>query len=91
MTKPGVVATPVKDVTVHELLLVHDARGDLTAGEFERQVPFAARRYFMVFDVPSEDMRGEHAHRECRQFLICARGTCQVIVDDGNDTRIART
>ena len=37
----------------------------------------------MVFDVPSMETRGEHAHRECHQFLICVRGSCAVVADDG--------
>ena len=37
----------------------------------------------MVFDVPSVETRGEHAHRECHQFLICVRGSCAVVADDG--------
>ena len=73
-------------VSLHELTFVKDARGDLSAGEFERQVPFVARRYFMVFDVPSEHVRGEHAHRACHQFLLCARGQCRVGVDDGRES-----
>ena len=73
-------------VSLHELTFVKDPRGDLSAGEFERHVPFVARRYFMVFDVPSERVRGEHAHRKCRQFLICARGECRVGVDDGRES-----
>jgi hypothetical protein len=27
---------------------------------------------------------GEHAHRQCHQFLICVTGNCSVIVDDGH-------
>ncbi len=73
-------------VTLHELTFVNDPRGDLSGGEFERQVPFVARRYFMVFDVPSERVRGEHAHRACHQFLICARGECRVGIDDGRQS-----
>lgn len=79
----GAHSTPVPGVTLHELVLVHDMRGDLSAGEFEREVPFAVRRYFMVFDVASEEIRGEHAHRTCKQFIVCARGRCRVMVDDG--------
>ena len=81
--RPGVIPTHVKGVTLHEMRLVSDMRGDLSAGEFEREVPFAPRRYFMVFDVQSEDVRGEHAHRTCHQFLLCARGRCRVVADDG--------
>ena len=39
-------------------------------------MPFTPRRYFMVFDVPGNEVRGEHAHRNCMQFLVCVRGSC---------------
>ena len=58
-------------------------RGNLVAGGFESDVPFSVKRCFMIFDVPSENVRGEHAHRTCHQFLVCARGSCRVVVDDG--------
>jgi UDP-2-acetamido-3-amino-2,3-dideoxy-glucuronate N-acetyltransferase len=76
-------ATRVSGVTIHTLPFVEDMRGNLTAGEFERSVPFAVKRYFMVFDVQSKEVRGEHAHRRCHQFLVCARGSLSVVVDDG--------
>lgn len=60
-----------------------DQRGNLTVGEFGRAVPFEAKRYFMVFDVPSVESRGQHAHRECHQFLICVHGRVSVLADDG--------
>jgi acetyltransferase-like isoleucine patch superfamily enzyme len=74
----------VGQVTLHRLKFVPDMRGSLSAGEFERDVPFAVKRYFLVFDVPSEKTRGEHAHRECHQFLLCVKGSCAVVVDDGH-------
>ena len=87
-TLPGrrgasVEQTPVHGVTVHHFPVYPDLRGSLTVGEFDRQVPFLPRRYFMVFGVPSREVRGEHAHRECHQFLICVRGSCSVVADDG--------
>ena len=82
-TEVGTSATRVNGVTLHRLPRVADIRGSLTVGEFDRSIPFAARRYFMVFDVPSVETRGEHAHRECHQFLICVRGSCAVVADDG--------
>ena len=81
----GSVATRVAGVTLHRLPRVADIRGSLTVGEFDRSIPFIAKRYFMVFDVPSVETRGEHAHRECHQFLICVRGSCSVVADDGID------
>lgn len=81
----GTSATRVKGATLHRLPRVPDIRGSLTVGEFNRSIPFAAKRYFMVFDVPSVETRGEHAHRECHQFLICVRGCCSVVADDGTN------
>jgi dTDP-4-dehydrorhamnose 3,5-epimerase-like enzyme len=76
--------TSVRGVTLHRLALVEDLRGRLSAGEFGQQVPFMPKRYFMVFDVPGKDVRGEHAHRQCHQFLVCVRGSVAVVVDDGS-------
>ncbi|HSC76091.1 MAG TPA: WxcM-like domain-containing protein [Pseudomonadales bacterium] len=81
--KPGVRATNVKDVTLHTMPLVTDIRGNLTVGEFQQHIPFSVERYFMVFDVPSAETRGEHAHKKCHQFLICAKGSVSVVADDG--------
>lgn len=80
----SVELTPVKGVTIHHFPIHPDLRGSLTVGEFDRQIPFKPLRYFMVFGVPSREIRGEHAHRECHQFLICIRGTCSVVADDGH-------
>lgn len=81
----GMFATHVKGAILHRLPRVSDLRGNLSVGEFGRSIPFTVKRYFMVFDVPSAETRGEHAHRECHQFLICVRGSCAVVADDGTN------
>ena len=68
---------------LHALPRIADMRGSLSVGEFERSIPFAVKRYFLVFDVPSEETRGEHAHHRCHQFLVCVRGNVSVVADDG--------
>lgn len=84
-TTTGAVPTRVQGVTLHRFPLITDMRGSITVGEFERSVPFAVRRYFMVMNVPSLETRGEHAHKRCHQFLICVKGTCSVVADDGKN------
>lgn len=74
----------VRGVKLHHLPRIVDIRGNLTVGEFDRTIPFSVKRYFIVFDVPSAATRGEHAHRTCHQFLICIRGSCAVVTDDGS-------
>ncbi len=66
-----------------ELPQVRDLRGSLSVGEAPKQLPFVPHRYFLVFDVPSAEVRGEHAHHACHQFLVCVAGQCSAVVDDG--------
>lgn len=77
----------VGGVSFHQMMTAVDLRGRLTVGEFERTVPFVPKRYFLVYDVPSKNTRGEHAHRECHQFLICVHGSVTCVVDDGSTRR----
>ena len=79
----GVTETGVNGVTIHGLTNARDLRGALTAAEFST-LPFPPQRLFTVYDVPSESVRGSHAHRECAQFLICVAGVVSCLVDDGS-------
>lgn len=81
--EPSVRATGVRGVTLHTLKNVADMRGSLTVMEMQHGVPFTARRSFLVYDVPSEEIRGEHAHRRCAQFLVAVKGRVHAVADDG--------
>jgi acetyltransferase-like isoleucine patch superfamily enzyme/dTDP-4-dehydrorhamnose 3,5-epimerase-like enzyme len=73
----------VGGASLHNLKIAKDMRGELSVGEFDSDIPFVPKRYFLVYNVPSREVRGEHAHKECEQFLICVRGSCGVLLDDG--------
>jgi len=73
----------VAGVTLHRMPLIEDMRGNLIAAEVGRTLPFEPQRWFIVLDVPGAEVRGEHAHRTCHQFLVCVRGAVTVVVDDG--------
>jgi len=75
----------VKGVKLYEMPVVIDLRGSLTFGEFDKSLPFIPNRYFLIHDVPSREIRGEHAHYRCHQFLLCIKGSCSVVVDDGEN------
>ena len=68
---------------LYELPLVSDMRGNLSVAEYEKQIPFIPKRCFWVFDVPSREVRGEHAHKKLHQYLICLKGYVSVVLDDG--------
>lgn len=73
----------IKGVKLLKLPIVEDLRGGLTFAEVCGMLPFIPRRYFLVFNVPGKDIRGEHAHKECHQYLTCVKGECSVVVDNG--------
>lgn len=81
--KRTTTASQVQGVKLDKLPLIVDIRGELSVGEFDRVVPFTAKRYFLVFNVPGKHVRGEHAHKTCHQYLICVKGSLRVMVDDG--------
>lgn len=66
---------------------VTDLRGSLVVGEVGAAVPFEIKRFFVVHAVPSIETRGEHAHKECHQFLVCVSGSVSVVTDDGVSRR----
>ena len=85
--RAGSYPAEVEGVVLHRLPLIDDIRGRLSFGEFQRHVPFSILRYFLVFGVSSEHIRGEHAHKTLHQFLVCVHGRCNVVVDDGKHRR----
>lgn len=83
LPRPTRVPLDVGDSALFLMRRIEDVRGALTVGEVPTEVPFSPSRYFVVFDVPSIELRGEHAHRQCQQFLICMHGSCRVLLDNG--------
>ncbi|MBB5676231.1 WxcM-like domain-containing protein [Xanthomonas arboricola] len=82
-TKTGIHPSSVRGVQMHTFNAIADMRGSLSVGEFEKEIPFVPKRYFLVYAVPTAETRGEHAHLECHQFLIAVKGSVHVVADDG--------
>jgi len=75
----------VEGVQLYSVHNVKDLRGDLAALEWDKDLPFNPKRIFFVYNVPSDLIRGEHAHKVCHQFLLCIHGSIAVVLDDGNN------
>jgi acetyltransferase-like isoleucine patch superfamily enzyme/dTDP-4-dehydrorhamnose 3,5-epimerase-like enzyme len=73
----------VRGVVLSRVTRADDMRGSLVAVTFADHVPFVPARIFTVFGVPSREVRGAHAHRECAQLLICLVGSMVCVADDG--------
>jgi UDP-2-acetamido-3-amino-2,3-dideoxy-glucuronate N-acetyltransferase len=68
---------------LYRLPLIRDLRGNLVVAQFDSSLPFVPKRCFTVLDVPSREVRGEHAHKTLNQLLVCLKGQVSVVVDDG--------
>jgi acetyltransferase-like isoleucine patch superfamily enzyme/dTDP-4-dehydrorhamnose 3,5-epimerase-like enzyme len=85
-TEPGIRELPVAGVHLERLPAFSDLRGRLAVGDLPGAgIPFEARRWFVVYDVPSREVRGEHAHLTCHEYLVCVSGQLGVVVDDGEN------
>jgi dTDP-4-dehydrorhamnose 3,5-epimerase-like enzyme len=73
----------VENCVLVELPKIIDARGNLTAIEGNKHVPFDIKRVYYLYDVPGGASRGGHAHKELKQLLIAVSGSFEVLLDDG--------
>ena len=62
-TKPHIISCPV----------FHDPNGSLYVYDMDHGIPFSVVRSFCV-QAPAGELRGNHAHYECQQLLICLSG-----------------
>jgi UDP-2-acetamido-3-amino-2,3-dideoxy-glucuronate N-acetyltransferase len=71
-----------------ELKQFLDMTGNLVVAEVAGQLPFVAKRMFVISGVPEGQPRGIHAHRECAQFLVCVSGSVRAMVDNGDRSEV---
>lgn len=79
------ISTAVPGVDIIRLPNISDIRGELSFGEYSKHLPFIPKRYFVIYGVPTKEVRGEHAHKTTHQFLVCLQGSVHIVVDNGID------
>jgi hypothetical protein len=78
----------VFDCKLIDLPQNHNSKGRITAINGSLEVPFEIRRVYYLYDVPSGEERGGHAHLELEQLIVSASGSFDLVLDDGVDRRI---
>ena len=61
--------------------------GVLCVYETGKSVPFQISRVFTV-SAKKDEVRGNHAHKQCSQLLVCVSGEIEVTCDNGTDESI---
>ena len=68
-----------------DLTKIIDPRGNLTVAQQLKDIPFQVSRVYWVYDVPSGESRGGHAHKHCREFIVAVSGSFTVTLNDGSE------
>ncbi|WP_341201687.1 FdtA/QdtA family cupin domain-containing protein [Planomicrobium okeanokoites] len=63
---------------------IKDERGSLVSLEENSNIPFNIQRVYYLYNLTDNKPRGFHAHKNLKQILICVKGSCKVLLDDGN-------
>ena len=71
----------IDEITLIPITHIPESRGELTVVE-KNDIPFTFRRVFTV-KANAGNIRGNHAHKECKQFMICLNGNLEILIDDG--------
>lgn len=78
----------VFDCNLIEFPVVRNRAGNITPVNNSENIPFDIERVFFIYDIPSGETRGGHAHKYCHEILIAAGGSFEVEIEDGINKRI---
>lgn len=62
--------------------------GNITPVSNDVDLPFNIQRLYYLYDVPSGQSRGGHAHFELKQLIVALSGSFDVVIDDGRNKKI---
>jgi hypothetical protein len=67
---------------------IHDRAGNITIIENNLDIPFQVKRIYYLYDIPSNEVRGGHAHKGLYQLVIGASGSFNINLNDGINDKI---
>lgn len=86
---PYFKTSTVNDCRVINLPKFATSAGHITAINNKVEIPFNTKRVYYLYDIPSGETRGGHAHYNLHQLIVAAMGSFDVVLHDGqNEKRI---
>ena len=86
--KIGSHVMKLKDLQIVRLPHIEDNRGSLVFAEVEQLLPFTPKRFFVVHNVPSNEIRGEHAHKKLHEFVVALKGSVKIKIFNSESERL---
>ena len=76
------------DIKIYNFEKHGDDRGTLIALEQMKNVPFEFKRVYYMYGTGKGVRRGFHAHKCLKQILVCVKGSCKILLDDGKEKEV---
>lgn len=73
----------LEKVKLIQLPKISDPRGNLSFFESGIHIPFKIKRTYWIYDVPGGEVRGSHAFKESKEFIVALSGSFDVVLNDG--------
>ncbi len=70
-------------VRIIQLPKILDPRGNLSFLESGNHIPFEIERTYWIYDVPGGEIRGGHAFKYQKEFIIVLSGSLDIVIYDG--------
>ena len=77
----------VYDCSIVEMQKNQNRAGNITIVESNTSIPFAIKRVYYLYDVPADEERGGHGHKELYQLIVASSGSFTITLYDGKTKR----
>ncbi len=77
----------VHDCSIVEMQKNQNRAGNITIVESNSSIPFAIKRVYYLYDVPADEERGGHGHKELYQLIVASSGSFTITLNDGKTKR----
>lgn len=82
---------PLKDLyKILDFKKIGSEEGYLTPIEALGDIPIEIKRVYYIYDTSPDVVRGNHAHTRLEQVLICLKGSCDILIDNGAEKETIR-
>ena len=78
------VKSKIADIELRNLSVFSREVSTLSSLDLEKEFPWSVQRVFFI-NSTQEQARGDHAHKECIQAIVCLSGEVEIYCHDGEE------
>jgi len=69
-------------------VLLQEESGELGVLEYIKEFNFLVKRIFFLRNIDKKSNRGNHAHKNLKQIIICLSGSFEITLDNGLEKKV---